>query len=82
MFHYTEPIIRRKVGGLVTLSVASYKSFIWNNIQINMVYYSLLKGFETFSELKTLIEIFLSILSSLNHFTYIFWIVLTDFNFC
>ena len=58
MFHYTEPIIRRKVGGLVTLSVASYKSFIWNNIQINMVYYSLLKGFNTFLELNTKIKIF------------------------
>ena len=33
-----------------------------------MVYHSLLKGFNTFSELKTLIEIFLKILSSLKHF--------------
>ena len=76
MFHYIDPIIRRKVGGLVTLSVASYKYFVWNNIQINMVYHSLLKGFYTFSELKTLIEIFLKILSSLKHFPNIFWLSL------
>ena len=82
MFHYTEPIIRRKVGGLVTLSVASYKYFVRNNIQVNMVYHSLLRGYNTFSELKTLIEIFLRILSSLKHFPNIFWIDLTDCNLC
>ena len=38
-----------------------------------MVYYSLLKGFNTFSELRTLIEIFMRILSSLKHFQNIFF---------
>ena len=37
-----------------------------------MVYHSLLKGFDTFSELKTLIEIFLKVLSFLKHFPSIF----------
>ena len=79
MFHYTEPIIRRKVGGLVTLSVASYKYFV---CQINMGYCSLIIGFNTFSELRTLVEIFLRILSPLKYFQNIFWIVLADCNFC
>ena len=39
-----------------------------------MVYFSLLKVFNTFSELRTLIEIFLRILSSLNHFPHTFWL--------
>ena len=33
-----------------------------------MVYYSLLKGFNTYLELRTLIEILLRIFSSLKHF--------------
>ena len=39
-----------------------------------MVYFSLLKVFNTSSELRTLIEIFLRILSSLNHFPHTFWL--------
>ena len=33
-----------------------------------MAYYSLIKGFNTFSELRTQVEIFLRILSPLKHF--------------
>ena len=40
--------------------------------KINMVHRSLLKGFNTYSELKTLFEMFLKILSSLKHFPSIF----------
>ena len=39
-----------------------------------MVYFSLLKVFNTFSELRTLIEIFLRVFSSLKHFPNIFWL--------
>ena len=32
MFHYIDQIIRRKVGGLVTLTVANYKYFVCQNV--------------------------------------------------
>jgi len=82
MFHHIDQIIRRKVGGLVTLTVANYKYFVCQNVYINMVYCSLIKGFNTFSELRTQVEIFLRIRSPLKHFQNIFWIALTDCNLC